>query len=456
MFLTDKTKKHNAILAAMCANMSNFALGTCIGWTSPVMPKLSDHTYDSPLSEAVTVTQQGWISSLITIGAITTSLIAGPLGGKIGKKLVLLIGTVLIEVSYILLLLATDVWMLYVARLLQGIAGGLLIATLPMYVGEISTNELRGALGSLMTLFMCGGILYAYCIGPYVSYIAFQWYCLAVPIFFVGTFIFMPETPYHLAKNDRKDDLLKALKFLRATNDKAIEDEMNQIQTSVNEDLSKNGSMLDIFRDRGNFKALAICCGLLVFQQCSGATAVTFNSQSIFESAKSTLDPAVAAIILGLTQLISNLLTPFVIERTGRKVILIASALLMSVSLFGLGAFFYVQAFGNESAITWIPVPALILFNIAYAFGFGPVPWAILGEVFPSNVKPIGASLASTFSWTTSFLVTRWFPELNALGPYYAFFMFGSMIFISIFFILFYVIETKGLTFQKIQEKLHS
>ncbi|XP_055906832.1 facilitated trehalose transporter Tret1-like [Eupeodes corollae] len=457
MYLPKAPKNFRSLLTAMCADMSNFALGTCIGWSSPIIPKLRNQTYDSPLSQPVTTTEEGWISSMVTIGAVVTSLLAGPMGAKIGKKWVLLLGATLIELSYVFLLLASEVWMFYAARLLQGVAGGLLIATLPMYVGEIATNDNRGSLGSLMTLFMVGGILYAYCIGPFVSYMAFHWCCLAVPLIFIVSFPFMPETPYYLAKTGRKVELLKSLNFLRGnTDEKAVEDEMNQIQSSVDEDASRKASIFDIFHDRGNVKGLVICCGLLMFQQFSGTTAVTFNSQTIFESAKSTLDPAVATIILALTQLVSNFLTPFVIERTGRKLILLASALGMSLSLFALGAFFYVQAFGDVTPLMWIPVPALICFNISYAFGFGPVPWAILGEVFPSNVKPMAASIASTFSWTSSFLSTRWFPDLNALGPYYAFFLFGIMMAIAIFFILFYVIETRGLSLQKIQEKLHS
>lgn len=456
MHLTNSLKKRNVILAVICANMSNFAIGTSIGWSSPILPKLSQHLSDSPLAEAITSAQVGWISSISTIGGIFTSLVAGQLGGKIGKKLVLLIGGILIEASYLILLFATDVWMLYAGRFLQGVAGGLICATVPMYIGEISTNDIRGAMGSLITLFMVGGIIYAYSIGPFVSYATLQICCLAVPLVFIASFAFMPETPYYLAKNNREEDLKKSLTFLRLTNEKEIEEEMNQIQKTVSEDATKNSSFLEIFRQRGYVKALIVCCGLLMFAQLSGITAVTFNSQSIFETANSTLDPAVATIILALTQFVSNLLTPFVIETIGRKVILLVSALGMSSSLFALGIFFYVQTFGDITPLMWIPVPALILFNISYAFGFGPVPMALLGEMFPSNVKPAAASIASTLSSLTTFIVTRWFPELNALGPYYAFFMFGVLVTISIFFVLFYVIETKGLSLEKIQEKLSS
>lgn len=457
MYLTDKPKKHRVILAVICADLSNFALGTCVGWTSPTLPKLKHNTTENPLPEAITLSQEGWISSLVTIGALVVALFAGPLGGRFGKKLILLLGGCLIEVAYILLLLANNFWMIYIGRFLQGVAGGLIIATLPMYVGEIATNDIRGATGSLMTLFMVGGIVFAYSIGPFVSYATLQWCCMALPIIFFAAFIFMPETPYYLAKNGRTEDLWKSLKFLRATNDKTIEAEINQIQGTIDEESSRKASFFEIFRDRGNVKGLLICCGLLMFAQLSGTTAVTFNSQSIFESAHSSLDPAVASIILALTQLVSNLLTPFVIELTGRKIILLISAVGMAISLFALGGFFYLQTFGNvSSSIMWIPVTALILFNISYAFGFGPVPYAVLGEIFPSNVKPAAASIASEVSWVTTFVVTRWFPELNALGEYYAFFIFGVLITISIFYVLFYVVETKGLSLEEIQAKLRS
>ncbi|XP_055850760.1 facilitated trehalose transporter Tret1-like [Episyrphus balteatus] len=452
----EPVKKYRIYMAALSANMAYFSLGTVVGWASPTMPKLRDHTYDSPLAFGVSTSEEGWISSLVCFGSLMASPIAGPLAGKIGRKWSLLSSSVFFTAAYILLMVGGSIPSVYVARLFQGLGAGLAATIMPMYIGEIATDDCRGAVGSLMTLLMAAGILYVYIIGPFVSYMTLQWCCIIIPIIFFGTFIFMPESPYYYAIKGQKKNALKSLQFLRGQSPKIVEEEMNEIQKSVDKAMLNTGTLFDIFQNRGYRKALFICGGLLMFQQFSGTTAVLFNSQSIFSSAKSSLDPAIATIIMGLVQLAGNLLTPFVVERTGRKMVLLTSATGMFIALFGLGIFFYVQTFGDSSGLLWIPVPALLSFNAFYAFGFGPIPWAIVGEMFPSNIKPVAASFVSVITSLVSFVVTRWYPELNALGTYYAFWFFALCCVLAFLFVVFVVIETKGLSLQRIQERLQS
>lgn len=452
----EPVKTYRIYMAALSANMAYFSLGTVVGWSSPTIPKLRDHTYDSPLPFAISTSEEGWISSLLCFGSLIAAVMAGPIAGKIGRKWSLLSSSFFFTSSYILLMVGGSIPAMYVARLFQGLGAGLSATIMPMYIGEIATDNCRGAVGSLMMLLMAGGILYVYIIGPFVSYMVLQWCCIVVPIIFFTTFVFMPESPYYYAIKGDNKKALKSLQFLRGQNPKIVEEEMNEIQQSVDEAMSSKGTLLDIFRDPVYRKAILICGGLLMFQQFSGTTAVLFNSQSIFAAANSSLDPALATIIMGIVQLAGNLLTPFVVERTGRKMILLVSATGMLVTLFGLGTFFYVQTFGDPSGLLWIPIPALLGFNAFYAFGFGPIPWAIVGEMFPSNIKPVATSFVSVITSSISFVVTRWYPELNALGSYIAFWFFGVCCVLAILFVVFVVIETKGMSLQMIQDKLKS
>ncbi|XP_055850765.1 facilitated trehalose transporter Tret1-like [Episyrphus balteatus] len=419
-------------------------------------PRLRDHTDDSPLTDKISDSQDGWISSLLPVGAIITCTIAGPLYNRIGRKWTLLSSSFLFAASFILLILGKNIWFIYAARVLQGMGGGLVATTTPTYIAETSTDNLRGAMGSLMTILMIGGILFVYCIGPYVRYLTLQWFCLATPIIFFVTFIFMPESPYFYALKKQSQKGIKSLQFLRGQSPKTAEEEMSRIQKAVDGDMSNKGNISEIFKNRAYKKAFVICIGLLTFQQFSGTTAVTFNSHSIFTSAESKLDPAIATIIMGLVQLVANLITPLVVDRAGRKIILMISALGMCLSLVALGTFFYIQEFSDPSSILWIPIPALTVFYAMYALGFGPIPSIIMGEILPLNIKSTVSSSATTFNWITTFIVTRWYPELNALGSYIAFWLFGGFCAAAFFFVLFVVVETKGLSLQRIQEKLHS
>ncbi|XP_055904185.1 facilitated trehalose transporter Tret1-like [Eupeodes corollae] len=117
---------------------------------------------------------------------------------------------------------------------------------MPTYIAEIATNMTRGPLGSLLTVFMVSGILYVYCIGPFVTYMTLQWCCLAIPIIFFVTFSFMPETPYFYAMKGFEPEAIKSLQFLRGQSAETVEDEMNQIQAAVSSDMTATGSFKTI------------------------------------------------------------------------------------------------------------------------------------------------------------------------------------------------------------------
>ncbi|XP_055850406.1 facilitated trehalose transporter Tret1-like [Episyrphus balteatus] len=439
----------------LAANICSFSVGTYIGWSSPTLPILRNATEENPLPEGITLAEEGWILSLAAIGALCTSIIAGPIAAIIGRKRSLLLSSTILAAAYVSMLVARSVLCMYLGRFLQGAGGGFLITVLPMYVGEIATDDVRGSIGSLMSLFMTGGLLYVYCIGPYVSYWALQWFCLAVPVVFFLIFSFMPESPYFYAIKGKQLEGIKALQFLRGQSLKTVEEEMIKIQASVDNSMANRGSLVDIFSNKIYRKSLLICCGLLVFQQLSGTTAIGFNSQTIFSSANSTIDPAIATIIIGVVQLFSNLLTPFIVDRSGRKMILYITSAGMCLSLWVLGTYFYLQYLGKETGLNWIPVPALMIFNFLYGFGYGPIPYVVASEMFPTNIKPKAMTIASCVSSLTKFLIAKFYPQVNALGPYYAFWGFGGCCLLALFFVCFFTIETKRISLEDIQERLY-
>jgi hypothetical protein len=153
-----------------------------------------------------------------------------------------------------------------------------------------------------------------------------------IQILFLATFIFMPESPHFYVSKGRKSDAIKSLKFLRGTNE--VQEELNNIENFVEESKKNKGSINDIFKSKENLKTLIISSGLLAFQQFSGISVVLFYSQSIFEKATgNSLQPAVSTILLGLTLFSCASMSLLIIERLGRKPILLFSAAGMFVSL---------------------------------------------------------------------------------------------------------------------------
>lgn len=134
---------------------------------------------------------------------------------------------------------------------------------------------------------------------------------------------------------------------------------------------------------------MIISGGLLAFQQISGINVVLFYSQSIFQKAGSSMDPAVATICVGIVQVLSSGCTPLIVDRLGRKIILLTSAAGMAIALGFLGLFFLLDHQKAEivSSISWLPIVSLIAYVIVYCVGFGPLPWAVLGKIVFTSKK---------------------------------------------------------------------
>lgn len=162
------------------------------------------------------------------------------------------------------MILTCNVPQIYIARLLQGFGVGFVMTAQTMYVGEISSDDCRGALGSFMQVGIVTGILFVYAIGPYVSFVALQYICLTLPILFIVTFFFMPDSPHFYISKGRKADAIKSLKFLRGKSTEGIQEELDIIQASVEESMKNKGSVADIFNNSGNVKGKiiwkAFCC----------------------------------------------------------------------------------------------------------------------------------------------------------------------------------------------------
>lgn len=179
---------------------------------------------------------------------------AGPLTDMIGRKWTLLSSTVFFILSWILLILTCNVPQIYIARLLQGFGVGFVMTAQTMYIGEIASDDCRGALGSFMQIGIVIGILFVYVVGPYVPYLTFQYMCLCIPIIFIVLFYFMPDSPHFYIAKGRKAEAAKSLKYLRGKSAEGIQEELDQIEASVEESMKQKGTVADIFNNKGNVK----------------------------------------------------------------------------------------------------------------------------------------------------------------------------------------------------------
>lgn len=434
------------------ANIAIASTGYSMGWTAPINSKLQDPD-QSPLGRPATSDEIAWIGSLLNIGAIFGPFLGGFAASKIGRKWGLMSSIVPLLVGWIMAAVATSVPVLYAARIAWGVAVGMLFTISPMYCAEIATDDSRGALGSFLQAFITIGFLLVYGIGPFISYHVVSYVGIAFVVVFAIAFFFMPESPtYYLLKDD-KEGAAKCLEVIRGRSRAGVDSELSQISADVAASMERNATISELFRG-SNFKAFYISCLLVFFQQFSGINAVLFYMTDIFKASGTSLNPDIATIIIGAVQLASSFVTPFVVDRLGRRVLMLISSCGTAIGSVLLGMFFLLDRNGSPvvDSISFLPVLSLVLFIVTYCWGLGPLPWAIIGELFPVEVKSIASPIATAFCWILSFLVTYFFPSISdSIGMHVGFFIFGACCVVAFFFSLLVLPETKGKSFEEIR-----
>jgi facilitated trehalose transporter len=287
----------------------------------------------------------------------------------------------------------------------------------------------------------------------------------AALLFFV--MIPLPESPVWLLSKGHISDAHTSLKWLhhqRRTPNDSIPVELQLIsvcantsqttQTTVSSSnkLSSGFSRKELFR-RPVLVPFALTFTLLIFQQVSGVDVIIFNTVSIFHSAGSKLDDHLSTIIVGFVQLVFNFLLLFIVDRAGRKPLLIASGALMCVALTALGTHFHLQKNGMDQSLGLLPVISLIVFMAAFSIGYGVIPFLLMGELIPEKQRSFLSSVAGSMNLGTLFVVLKTYHDLkNSIGEDGTFWLYSSVCLCSCFFVYFFVPETKGKSLTEIEE----
>ncbi|KAJ8919558.1 hypothetical protein NQ315_002180 [Exocentrus adspersus] len=445
-------KLNPAILAVCAGNLLMLLSGSSFTWSSPILPKLlSDDT--SPFGRSISANEATWISSLVPLGAAIGPFTLTYMANNFGRRITLLFLGVPFFLSHLILAFASVVELYYVARFIIGLTAGGTFTIMPNYAGEIAEKTIRGALGSTTSIATCAGLLLSYALGPYVSITVFNLVLAFVSVVFLGLFFLVGvESPHYYVCKQDYDQAKEALRKVRGGSQTGdIQKELTEIQLTIEEEY--RDSLFAVVKSKGFIKAFFMVTSLLVFQQFTGINLVFYYTQIIFQEVGTSWSPEVCSIVVGAMQFTSSFTTPLVIDRLGRKATLMASAVGMVIAEVPLGAFIYLKQRGTDvSFINFFPLLALAFFIVSYNTGFGPLPWVMLGEVFPSRIKVLASSVASCISWTLSFILTKYFDLFISFGLAESFWLFAGCCVLGLVFSKFCVVETKGKSLQEIQD----
>lgn len=428
------------------------AAGSALGWTSPTGRVRFVDEYKFPMTDD----EWSWVASLATLGAAFVCLFIGTVINMLGRKLTMLLLIIPFSIGWALVIWPSGVTMLYFGRFLLGFSGGAFCICAPMYTGEIAQPDIRGTLGSYFQLMMVIGILFVYSIGSYISVFLLSIICACIPLIFGAVFVFMPETPLYLISRGKREEAIASLKWLRGS-DYDYNAELFELQAANDEQKAQKVSLRDALSRRATKKALFISLGLMFFQQMSGINAVIFFTKDIFDAANSGIDSGLATIIVGVMQVIAVFVSSIVVDKLGRRLLLIPSIIVMAICTVLLGIYFKMSADDSNSvaSLGWLPIASLCVFIILFSLGYGPIPWMMMGELFAADIKGVAGSAAGTFNWVLAFIITKTFSTLNETfgnGP--TFWIFSAFCILGSVFTIAVVPETKGKSLPEIQRML--
>lgn len=441
------------LIACSVAAFGPFSFGYCMGYSSAAVTQLGNPNRTDVLLDKNGIRLFG---SILNIGA----MIGGPLGGWVidffGRKLALMITALPFSAGWLMIGFGSNEVLLHAGRFLSGLGVGMASLIVPNYISETSPGRLRGAFGAFNQIGIVVGILSSYIIGHALSW---RWSAIAgvgPPACMFVLMFFMPETARWLLAHLKEERAYKTLRWLRGKYAE-IENEIVEIKDSLN---IKEKMSIKEFTKPSFLRPFMISMTLHFFQQSTGINAVMFYCATIFENAGFQDNSTMVSILIGIIQLVAAVVSILLIDRGGRRFLLLIGGVGMCVSCFSMGFYFFVTinsvpdtdiAYGGPD-ISWVAVTSIAVYIVGFAMAWGPCTWLIMSEIFPVKAKGVASGIATFFNWFCSFLVTLSFDVLiDGLTIAGTFWFFGSLAFLAVLFVYFYVPETKGKSLEEIQ-----
>lgn len=394
----------------------------------------------------LTTLQQEVIVSTLLIGALIGAFFGGFIADYFGRKKTLFLTLVLFLVGVFTLTDASGFNSLLIGRFISGLAIGIVSMAVPLYIAEMSPPENRGALVSLNQLCITIGILIAYIVtyayAPQAQWrYMFGFAFIPIVIQFIGLF-FIPETPSWLMSHNRSDESEKIFRKIRTSREHLGKDEKEQ-------DKPTRKGWKELFAPSIR-KPFLIGIGVAVFQSITGINTVIYYAPQIFQLAgfQTAQTALFATILVGVVNVVVTVISLWLIDRVGRRPLLICGLIGMAASLTLLGI-----SFLNPGELTGLTaIVGLLVYVAFFAVSLGPVAWLIISEVYPLGIRGRAMGIATFSNWVSNYFVSLTFlTMIQEFGTSVTFWIYAIICFLGLWFVIKLVPETKGKTFEQIQ-----
>ncbi|XP_064534569.1 solute carrier family 2, facilitated glucose transporter member 5-like [Pseudopipra pipra] len=454
-----------ALVALISAFGSSFQYGynvSVINSPAPYMQDFYNQTYldrtGKPMNSAFQTLLWSLTVSMFPLGGFFGSLLVYPMVNNCGRKGTLLINN-LFSISSAILMgtseLAKTFEAIIISRFIMGIYAGLASNVVPMFLGEMSPRNLRGAIGIIPQLFITIGILVAQILGLNSILGNVEGWPVLLGLTGVPSLIqlltlpFFPESPrYLLLQKGNEEQARQALQRVRGCDD--VDDEIEEMfQEGQSEKEEGQFSVLSLCTFRGLRWQLISIIIMMMGQQLSGVNGVFYYANRIFESAGvQSSSIQYVTVSIGAINVVMTLLAVFIVESLGRRILLLAGFLLCCASCAVLTLALNLQT--TVSWMSYLSIACVILYIIGHAIGASPVPFVMITEMFLQSSRPAAFMVGGSVHWLSNFTVGLVFLYMEAgLGPY-SFLIFCAICLATALYIFFIVPETKNKTFMEI------
>ncbi|XP_030383445.1 facilitated trehalose transporter Tret1 [Scaptodrosophila lebanonensis] len=442
----------------LSATLITLCHGIALGWFSPMLPILLSPE-KTPLNFEIDVNEASWMGAVISLGGVTGNFLFSFLMSRFGRKVSLYGLAVPNTCIWILFYFAQSIEWLYVARVCAGITGGGTFVVLPTFIGEIAGNSVRGRLSSFFTLTINTGTLVGFIIAAHVPYHVIPCVIIVLPLTYALLTTRFPETPQQLLRWGRVEEAQSSLKFYRNYDEKLQQkdqerayqkqfDEMREaiMQQSKNSD-SPSLRMSDICNKRA-IKAIVTGLVLMIAGTFGGTFAFINYMSNIFGAVRTQLDPNTNTIIIGVVQIIGTLASIYLVDRYGRKILLIISCAGcgLSTAAFGTYAFFAEETDADLSAYSaWLPVTIMAFVIFLANVGITSVTMVVLVEILPQKIRAIATSICLGCLSGFAFTSLKAFPLLmHYVGLAATMWLCATVCAFCLFYVSIFLEETKG------------
>ncbi|PWT81074.1 MAG: MFS transporter [Blastocatellia bacterium] len=392
------------------------------------------------------------IVSGVLAGAAVGSLVGGRLADQYGRRRLLFVTAVIFGVGAVLCAAAVSIAMLIVGRIIVGLGIGLASGTVPVYISEVSAADDRGWQVSLFQLAITIGIVLAYLVDyAFAPIEGWRWMfgVAVVPaVIFGASMYFLPESPRWLLKSGRRPAAVTVLSRIRGTAN--VENELKEIETTL-QAAEERGRMADLLNPAVR-PALVVGLGLAIFQQVTGINTVIYYAPIIIQSAgiPSASGAILATLGIGVVNVIMTVVSMWLLDRMGRRPLLLIGIGGMAITLGALGLVFHNASQTSTSAT--LAVVSMMGYVAAFAISLGPIFWLLISEIYPLKIRSSSEGLCAAFNWGSNLVVSLTFLTLvQLLGASRTFWLYGALSVVSWIFSYYRVPETKGRTLEEIE-----